>query len=477
MSVDLKLQLGAVNFTDFIRVSAIKVSDPLQNEVYITYIGTPVPTNYELLIPNLDPANYLIRFRDAPDEDSLGTLVSEAFYNALTGEFEWERRYYTIGSLAEGITNTSTELIDPYLATKNVVGVFKEGFRYLIPGSEFIFTQEESKVALQGLHELSEDEVFILELRYAVGSSSTTIASGIFTDTILVTDAAYSISSSDKFKRHCLNCLGTKQVITMPVLSSIAIGDFFYIEHRRDGVQAQSKVVLSGIDKIYFNGLNLISGPLLTELWVAKGQSLYLRKDVIGIDSYYEVIIGYEGQLVGERMSSTLKTMPNWLPEDGRLLDGDEYPALYWWIRNTLPMANYIIDDTVSNPSYSHPAGKVGQFVIHSSGKAFRLPNTQNIYERGLKNFETYGGDVANRPIDYPGGKQDGAIKAHGHRIRNGNGGSSTNPLDAPTSGFSGTDNLGSFIGSSTTTSTWLEASGGTENLTDNIGVIYMRHI
>jgi hypothetical protein len=470
MALTLKLVLGTVNYTDFLRVSAAKVSDPT-NEIFVDYIDTPV-SNYTLLIPDLDPDNYYITFRDTPDEMSLGTLVSQAFYNAQTGEFEYERRFYTIGALPGDVTVSpdGTVLTDPYLENKNVTGVFKENFRYLQPTAEYTTDPDTGELTLVG-YLLSDGEKFIVEIKYNVGNSVTTTAAGLFIGTISVTDENYTISPSDKGNRFMLEAEGAKQVITLPLLSTLASGDFVYLEHKRSGLQMQSKIVTGGVDKILFNGFNI---PLneLSELWVSMGKSLYLRKE----GSYYEVIFDYDGTRVGERMAGTFKDHPNWLPEDGRLLDGDEYPALYWWIRNVLPNTHYITDDTVVSGGYTHPGNKLGQFVIHSTLKKFRMPNTQGMMEKGLKNFTTYGAD-ANRSIDYPGGWQDSRNKKHGHRVRNGSGGSSTNPLDAPTSGFSGMDSLGSFIGSATASSTWVEESGGDDVWVQNTGVIYLRRI
>lgn len=468
MAETLKIVLGAVNYTDYLRISAAKVSDP-STEVFVEYIDSPF-SNYTLVIPGLDPDNYYISFRNAPDTSSLGTLESQAFVNAQTGEWEYERRFYTIGALPPGVTSDSVTLTDTYLQNKNVTGVFKEGFRYLELGVEATHDDVTGTITLTGL-EFSDGEKLITEIKYNVGSSSTTTVSGLFTSTLTITDAAYSVLSTDKYKRHMLDCAGTIQAVILPALSALAEGDFYYFEHKRDGAQAQSKIVTAGMDKILYNGFNLGSNQL-TELWVSKGQSLYLRKE----SSYWEIIFDYAGMKVGNRMAGTYMSHPNWIPEDGRLLDGDEYPALYWWIRNVIPNTHYIIDDTVVSGAYAHPGAKLGQFVIHSTLKSFRMPNTQGLVDKGLKDFDTYGGDT-DRPYDYPGGWQDSRNKRHGHRVRNGSGGSSTNPLNSPTSGFSGMDTLGSFIGSSSGSSTWIEEQGGDDAWVQNNGVIFLRHI
>lgn len=462
MAVDLKIVLGTVNYTDYLRISAAKVSDP-GTEVFVEYINTPI-TNYTLIIPGLDPDNYYMNFRDAPDLVSLGTLVSQAFVNAQSGEWEYERRFYTVGALPSGASISGKILTDPYLENKNVTGVFKEGFRYLDVTDEYSFDDATGEIELLTTElDYSFGERFIVEIKYNVGTSTTTTASGIFASTITVTAATYTVLSTDKYKRHCLDCSGTTQVVTLPALSALASGDYYYFEHKRNGAQAQTKIVTAGTDKVYFNGLN-IGTDELSELWLAKGQSLYLRKE----GTFWEVIFDYAGTRVGERMSATYIDHPNWLPEMGQLLDGDEYPALYWWIRNVLPNTHYITDDTVTSGLYTHPAGKEGLFVIHSTAKDFRMPNTQALSQRGLTDFDTYGAD-AERVYDYPGGVQNEQV------------GEFTEDIDVPKgNSYTGNPNTLRFGngGSNPQDITWsVTFNSGNENRVKNLGVIYLRHI
>lgn len=461
---DLKLVLGTINYTDYLRVSAIKVSDVTATEVFIEYINTPV-SNYTLVIPGLDPDNYYINFRDAPTTSDLGTLVSQAFVNAQTGEWEYERRFYRVGALPSGasINAAGTVITDPYLENRNVTGVHKEGFRYLILDDEATHDDAAGTLTMADFP-LSANEVLAVEIKYNVsGAGSTTSATGLFSDTISVTAATYTVDPADKYKRFSLDCSGAKQEITLPALSSLVTGDFVYFEHRRDGAQAQSRVKCAGSDKIYYNGL-AIGVVELTELWVSRGGGLYLRKE----GTYWEVIGDYEGHRVGERMSGGYKDHVLWLPEDGALLDGDEYPALYWWLRNVLPNTHQVTDDTVTSSSYVHPTGKEGLFVIHSSSKAFRMPNTQGLSERGLIDFATYGAD-AGRSYDYPGGVQAGQV------------GEFTSTVSVPKGyGYTGSPNVLRFGNGSNNPENvdWsITMNTGKENRVENFGVIYLRRI
>lgn len=475
--VDLKMILGTINYNDFIRVSAEKVSAP-GVEVYSQYFNTPV-SNLTFVIPGLEPDNYYINFRDSPGSPTLGTLVSQAFVNALTGEWLYERRFYTIGALPGGVTSTINSLTDPYLIGKNVTGIFKENFRYLELTAEYLFDDTIGKIDLVNTGQIfSATEKFIVEIKYNVGTSNTTIAAGLFTDTVSVTGAAYTLLSTDKFKRHSLDCAGTKQVINLCPVSSLVKGDFFLFEHKRSGVQKQTKIVVDGTDKIYYNGFELPGSNLLTEIWVSKGRSLYLRKDIIAAVSYWEVIGEYDGINVGSRMKGIFKSMPCWLPETGLLCDGDELPALYWWIRNVLPGNHYVTDDNVASGLYVHPVDRKGQFVIHSTGKAFRLPNTQGLSGKGLKDFLTYAGD-ADRLYDYPGGNQVDQNKEHGHGIATTNGAASGNNTADPVRGtvagsVAATEGIEWTTGLDNKT---IRKSGGDQVRVRNTGEIHFVHI
>jgi hypothetical protein len=460
----VKFTLGQVNLTGYLRISLEKVADP-GVEVYVTYVTLPF-TTYVFVSPEIDPDDYYVYFRESPDNVSLGTLRSEAFFNAQSKEFDTERRFYPMGSLGAGMSWTATQLHDDYLKNKVVTGVEKEGFRYLQPTAEYTYDETNGNIDLATTF-LSPDEVLVVELKYNVGADNPSpIVSNLFSATISVTASSYTISSVDKKKRFSLDCSGTVQAVTLPGLAGLTAGDFFYFEHKRSGVQTQTRILPAGTDKIKFNGFN-IAPYELSEIWVTRGRSLYLRKDVISSTSYWEIIFDWDGINVGRRFPSTYKDMPGFLPEDGRLLDGDELPGLYWWVRNVLPSTHKVTDDTVVSGGYAHPADKVGLFVIHSSLKKFRLPNTQGISEKGLANFNSYGAD-ATRNYDYPGGRQPHQVGETTVTLKKGDGYSGhTATANRFAPGQNGNPQPDDIIMLNATKKTNVE----------NIGVIHMRHI
>lgn len=469
MKVNLSIVLGTVNYTDYLRVSISKVSDP-SIEVQVKYIDVPV-SNYTITFNDIDPATYYVRFRDAPNNSSLGTLISECLVEANSNEYEFEMKFYEIGALPDGVTISGDmkTLTDPYFDGKLIYSTFKEGYRPLQPVSEYTVTGT-SLTLINTV--FSNGEKFVVQLKNKVTGAGSSVSTGsigvIFKDTISVTGTSYSIAASDAGKRFLLNSIGNTQIVNLPALSTLANGDTFYFEHKKDGLQKQTKILFNGMDKLFFNGFNAGSN-LLSEIWVGKGESLFLQKNA----NDWDLIFDYKGTNIGERFAATHREHPNTIMDDGNIYDGDEYPRLWWWINNVIHAGTKIIDDNVTSPTYSWPAGKQGLFVIHSTLKKFRTPNFQGLSEKGMKNFTSYGSD-SDRIYDYPGGFQDQQVSQHSHKMfSTGSGGTPFISKEAGLGGNSSynmqTSNIPPSIGDN-------EIVGG-ENRVKNLGVVFLRRV
>lgn len=405
MAVNLQITLGTVNYTDYLHVTAAKVASP-SSVVWEDWINVPV-TNYTFVIPGLDPDDYYITFYDSPDNVSLGTLVSQCFVNAKSPEYAYEVRFYEIGNLPVTASLDVTEkiLTDTYLIGKTIESFFKEGFRFLEPDVDISFDDTTGDMELLTGVNFETGEKFVITIKTAVGTVPASGGAGLYTGTLNVTAATYTMLAADKNKRVRLKGTGSTQVVTLCSLTVLTVDDGFYFDNSCGGTAVQVKLVLPGTERIRFNGFMLSGTDEFAEFWISKGEHLLIRKFD---DDYWEVITDYKGVDVGSRQAAGYKAMPGWLPEDGALIDGDEYPRLWWWINNVLPSTHVITDDTVTG-SYTHPAGKEGMFAMHSTLKKFRMPNTQELSERGLKNFNTYGADTG-RVYDYPGGVQNAKV-------------------------------------------------------------------
>lgn len=423
MPVNLRVTIGTVNYTDYLHVTASKVSSP-GVIAWQTWLDVPV-TNYNLIIPGLDPEVYYVRFYDSPDDSSLGTLVSELLVNALTGETLFERRFYTVDGAGPGDPGDGESVIqDDYLIGKTVTGVFKEGFRHYIPDVEYTFDIDLGEIEVINSVVFSSGEVVTVELKYNSGVQPGGGGGGLYSGTVDVTETTRTLLTDDLEKRVRLLGAASTQVVTLPLLSGFVAEKGFFFDNTVGGVPVQVKLIFSGTDKVKYNGFNAIdeSTPtLFSEFWVSRGETLRLQKLD---DDYWEVIGEYKGTNVGERFDAGFGKHPNTIPEDGRILDAADYPRLWWWINNILPANHkftYDVDLAYTGIHAVVNNFRRGQFCIDTSGTKFRMPWTTNLVSKGLSNFTSFGSDP-NRSVDYPGGVQPAQVGEISITIKKGDG-------------------------------------------------------
>lgn len=457
----IRLGVGQVNITNHLIGVARKTTTPLVIEAQESY-APPHPAIRNVVIPatgDIDPVIYYIDFYESANGISFDLLLSQFVYDLKNQIVISERRFYVVGG--PGVNDPApdqTILTDAYLNGKTISGVFKEGMRYLRPSTETI--PEWQTYAGGGIELLnniifSGGEVCSIEISYLANQTQVTGGSGMYTGVELIdTNTTLSITHRNKRLR-CESAASNVLVVTMEAIGGVADGTFYHFTSN-GGSQNQTRILPNGSETIKYNGENY------TEISIGKGE--FVR--IVKTSSFWEAELTHHNILqVGERFSGTWKDQPSCKPEDATLYDGDEWPRIWWWIKNKLPSTHYVTDDNVINGGYAHPTDKIGLFVIHSTLKKFRVPNTQNISERGLKNFTTYNGD-AQRVYDYPGGLQNEEIGPHVHSL----------PADA-----SGSADIQSLV-SSGNADEGISAShltgnniGGNENRVKNIGVVFMR--
>ena len=454
----IQVFLGTVAYTDYLHVRVEKVGSPGVT-IWETWIDVPV-TNYTFVIPDLDADNYYIKFYDALTNVALGTLASECFVSALSSEFQYEIRFYEGGNLpvTASLSVDGTVLTDTYLIGKIVQSVEKEGFRTIDPANEYSYVPASGQITLN-FTTLATGEKLVVCIKNRVGTSSSA-SGGIYNGTMTITAATQTLLPTDKNKRVRLYGNQPTQVITLPLLASISVDDGFYFDNSVGNDTIQPKIIIQGLDRIHFCGFTFTNTEY-QEFWASQGEHLLLRKFN---DNYWEVISDYKGTNVGERLAAGYLSHPNTLPEDGRLVDGDEYPRLYYWIKNILQANHYLIDDAVINLNYVQPLSRIGQFAIHSTLKKIRMPKTSSFSERGLSSFTSYGLD-GQRSYDYPGGFQIEMVGPHNHNF---------NTDDQVFESDNANDRSVMVPGSSIKTT---QNNTGIENRVNNIGVVFLRRI
>lgn len=470
--VNLKVTIGTVNYTGYLHVTAAKISSP-SIVVWETWIEMP-KSNFNFIIPDLDPENYYVNYYNSVDSSSLGTLEAQLLVNASTGEVKGERRFYTVdGGGDNDPVDGATSITDTYLIGKSVAGLFKEGFRYYEPITEFTFDTATGIISLLSGVALTAMEKISVDISYEASSqTSSGSGSGLYSSTVTVTEATRTLTIDEIDAR--IRCLGTAttQVITVCPLAAIAAGKGFYFDNSVGGKAIQVKILFPGTDKLRFNGFNT-DNILFSEFWVSRGEHLKIVKND---DNAWEVIGDYAGVSVGEKATVGFNAHPNVLVESAQWIDGDEIGRLWWWVNNVLPATHKY---TASETDPVDPA-RIGQFAVHPTLKKLRMPDTRYMTERAMNNFITLGLPDNRRPVNYPGGFQDESIGQHTHDDIYGDTGShgaASSSLSGVwkwlVNGLSSGTNSGKVSNGKTGQVSGLNYG----NVTKNTGVIYGRRI
>jgi len=460
----IRLGIGVVNITGYLIAVARKTTTPLVIEAQESW-APPHPATRNVVVPavgDIDPVIYYVDFYESANGTSFDLLLSQFVYDLKNKIIVSERRFYRVGSGNPIDPDPDQKiLIDPYLDGKTISGVFKEGYRYLRPQTEPVpewIPHTGGGIELQDPLQFSQDETYTIEISYLADQTTGGGSSGMYSGVQLIdTDTTLDVS----YRNNRLRCeagASNKLVVTLESVASVTDGTFYHFTSN-GGLQNQTRILPAGSETIVFNGENY------TEMSFGKGE--YLR--IVKVGSIWEAELAHPFILqVGERFSGTWKDHPSCKPEEaGTLYDGDEWPRIWWWIKNKLPSTHYITDDAVIGGGYSHPLNRIGQIVIHSSLKKFRLPSTRILTEKGLNNFINYGADT-DRSYDYPGGYQADQVGELKVKLNKGNGyaGSGANPDwfgpgDASHPQDGGYDEI--------------TVNADKENWVKNFGVIYLR--
>ncbi len=462
--------IGGSTLTGYLLVIAKKTSTPLVTEDSISF-PPPVAEPLNLVFPTLDPVPHIIEFRDSPDGSALGTLITTFLYDVKNQVVVGEMLFYQVGGMGPNDPPINQpDLTDPYLDGKTIGGVFREGYRYLKPVDEWV-PKTGGGVSLVGGLTFSEHEVIIVQINYLTDVASANSGPDNPDYKLITADTTLDIT----YRNTEIELLGdsTRLVVTLEPISSMPDGTRFHFS-TYGGTQLQAVIKTQLGALVFFNNSDSTS--------IVMGKNEYLT--LVKRGTKFKVLESAPGlSMVGEKLTATSLIHPNTLPEDGRPLDGDDYPRLWGWLSQQ-PTANKITTDDASFNALVHPVGKEGQFIVSttSGSKKFKMPNTQGWGERGLKSFTVYGTDV-KRSYDYPGGTEPGRVGKHFHR---------SNTEGTPDTSFKrggahpdrnwNTGNTDKGGQNSSTDNNKLMNADGTEsaidadeNIMKNNGVIYLR--
>jgi hypothetical protein len=375
----IQFTIGTVNFSDFLHITATRVRDNAL--VWENWYDTPV-TSLVVEALGLDADQYYIRLYDAPDDESLGTLYAECSISGLSPLYQYELRFYTIGNLP-GTASLSVDgktLTDTYLIGKNVFAYEKTAYGKFDPSDEYTFEQSTGELEIINGTALSDGEkVCVIILNNVAAAQVSENPAGFYNDTLTITAASLTLINTDKNKRVRLKGTGTKQVITLPALSSISNGDGFYFDNSVNGVPVCPKFLCNGTDRIKFGGFSAVLNSL-SEIWLTAGEYMLIKKNAA--DDVWEIELTNMNTHTGASFYHYNNIIPFAMWGNGReaqvAADGDAFGRLWYWINNLLSPSSYINDVNVNSASYVHPAGQEYKWVKHPTLKLFRPPNTQS---------------------------------------------------------------------------------------------------
>jgi hypothetical protein len=443
---DIKLSLGQVNITDYLIVRIREVAAP--TAIVDQQPFGPAPSGaINVFFPNVNPVTHYVDFYESSNGTILTSLLAIYTVDARTNQLIYERRFYVVGVSPFAVAG-QPNIIDPYLNGKTIAGFAQRAFGAMIPTVEWSFS---GSTITNLIGPLSDGDTYYVDITYL--QPVTVNSNKQFFAGIKTLSANTTLDNTYYNNRVRING-GNSHVL--PDAGTVPDGTMFYFISQQLGIPQA---------KISSTSNFLQPWGAMTEMWLGKGEYLWLEKVTISGTAYYEVINSHPNlEFVGQRFSGTSTQSLNVLAEDDSIHNAADYPRMWWWLNNKADAGTGVVDD-----SLTRPANKQGVFIISPTNQTFRMPNTQGLSEKGLANFSSFGGD-GTRAYDYPGGYQADQVGEITISLNKGNGytGGAQNadwfgPGDPAHPQDGGYDNI--------------TANAGKVNTVKNFGVIYYRHV
>lgn len=346
-----------------------KSPPPDSTEVARQVFPGPQPSNRNIEFDNLDNAVYYFDFRESSDGIDLGTLLATFTVDVKTQNIINERWFYlTGGPGAHDPAPDSDTITDPNLDGKNISGVFKEGFRYLVTpdyaNAEYDLVAG-GGIKLRDGKTFSVDEVAIIEITYTV-PSVVSPNSGFPADYILKTaDFTFDSSIFNRVVEAAKS--GTILIMTMPVISSIPDGTKFGI-NTHSGTQRYVAMQLQAGDYC------LVGSNQRNTVYVGKGEEVVFHKK-----GAYLRIVSWSGdwRRVGEKVEQDAAPL-NGIQEIGSWQLITDYPRLFYWYVNTLAPGAIGVGTYPTTPDQSNKT----KWIIDDVNGRIWIPDTQGLFNR-----------------------------------------------------------------------------------------------
>jgi hypothetical protein len=363
-----KFSVGQVGILDYLIVIARKSTAPLAEAARQTFPG-PQPTTRNIEFDNLDPAIYYFDWRESADGVDLGILLATFTVDVANQRILLERRFYQTGGTGDhDPVPDDNKIVDPYLNGKNITGVFKEGFRYLV-SPDYTYKEFEpisgGGVQLLGSLVFSADEIVAVEISYSDLSSST--SGGSFPLDFILKTADFTLDSSYYNVVIEANKAGTTLLIGMPALTSIPDGTKFGI-NTHQATQRQVNLQLGVGDYC------LVGGNQRNSVFVGKGEEVVFQKKGL-----YLRVLSWAGdwRRVGELVEQDTPPL-NAIPETGSWQLFTDYLRLFYWYINVLPGGQL---GTGTYPTIPDPNNNT-KWIIDGANGRFWVPDSRECFNK-----------------------------------------------------------------------------------------------
>lgn len=387
---DIKLSVGQINITGYLRVNFREVANDTVVLPQSFVVPPVVPAVQNIIETGFNPVTHYIDFYESPDGVALGFLLATYVYDASTGTILSERRFYQgDGGGANDPIAPSYTITDPYLDGKNVVGVFKEGFRYLRPGSEYTAITD-TITFIGATTPIQTSEVVSVDITYSqIGNTPTNQQ---FPKTIIEEAADFALGATHYEKLVEVN--GATDVVTTTVADPLLIADNTKVAFNTDnGTQRYFAIQFTAGSYL------LDDGVAKDIIWMARGEQLEMIKK----GGYWRIIVwAGDHARVGEVVRAD-KQPRNTVPETGTWLLIVAYPRFFY------EYVNQLDPGILTTGTYPTDPAETTKWCIDMVNGRFWVPDTQGYFER---NTDFDGARDPDRPIGnrIPGSTQAGRV-------------------------------------------------------------------
>ncbi len=362
----VKGTIGANGGTDGIIIVIYKSTAP---SVEVDRIFKPFPHSapYNFQFSDVVPGNYLVNIHWTTDGTTLGALVADYWYPAVSSTGGVGVVQFLGGT---DVADGATEWNNADLAGKELLLLYEEGTRPLRNGYEW------EPIATGGVRLLagrtfSDEGVWTVMYAETVISSVPVAGGAEFTE-ISELPGNTTLSSAEVNKWVIATGIASSQTLGLPPAGSISSGGYMISHDGRGPINV--RITATGTNTIRFRGQNL------QYIDLGIGEKVTLIKSSNGWR-----VRDYAGQWdrLGD-IHAVRDIVINQLPADGQTLyDGNQYRRIYEWLLN-LP-SNRVVNTVAAWNTTAVFNGQTkfinrGLFFLDIVAKTFRTPDMRGKY-------------------------------------------------------------------------------------------------